>query len=202
MRRVSRALTLVATHWNARIDSDPISALRSCVWSKYFVEKHDIFANRELDATQRKALRQYCEPALSLLVIATTNENAIIVTRLFIYYYRADLPPPPPPPNYFPSLIWPQYKMMTWLICRERLSQKSLKNLRDLKSKGRTVSKGYKQNNELNLHLFQSSSELIYLHLAHISNWKINTMCTLSLMRDTRSRHNFGYVLKLKNTWD
>ena len=26
LRRVSRALTLVATHWNARIDSDPISA--------------------------------------------------------------------------------------------------------------------------------------------------------------------------------
>ena len=26
LRRVSRALTLVATHWNARIDSDPFSA--------------------------------------------------------------------------------------------------------------------------------------------------------------------------------
>ena len=31
------------------------------------VHASNIFANRELDATQRKALRQYCEPAYSLV---------------------------------------------------------------------------------------------------------------------------------------
>ena len=50
LRCISRASKLVATHWNARIDSDPISAF-PCV--AFMCLEHNVFANQPLCKNMR-----------------------------------------------------------------------------------------------------------------------------------------------------
>ena len=65
----AHALTLAAMHPNARIDSNPIHAFPSVAFMRQ-IEKircNLVFSLlAKFNATQRKALRQYCEPAFRL----------------------------------------------------------------------------------------------------------------------------------------
>ena len=55
LRRVSRALTLVATHWNARIDSDPISAFPCVRASDQNILTKNMIFSLIANLTQRNA---------------------------------------------------------------------------------------------------------------------------------------------------